>query len=150
MSIRDLGTRMPQTAAPDLTARAAAQQMEKQGIGCLVVVDGKKPIGVVTDRDLALYVLVGKHDAGLVRVREIAARRPATISDSASLADAARMLRKHGVRRLPVVDAKGELVGLVSADDLLRTLATEVGELAETLRRQLSAAPQAQPAASTS
>lgn len=146
MSIRDLGLRMPQTAEANVAARAAAQQMEKQGIGCLVVVEGRKPIGVVTDRDLALFVLVGKHDAGLVRVGEIASRRPVTLPDSASVRDAARALRSHGVRRLPVVDAKGELVGLVSSDDLLRVLATEVGDLAEVLRRQLSGAAQAEQA----
>ena len=146
MSLRDLGVRVPQTAEPDLTARSAAQQMEKQGVGCLVVVDGGKPIGVVTDRDLALYVLVGKRDPGLIRVGEIAARRPVTISDSASIGDAARTLRRHGVRRLPVVDEKGTLVGLVSGDDLLRALATEVGDLAEALRRQLSKATQAEQA----
>jgi len=47
-------------------------------------------------------------------------------------------MRKHGVRRLPVVDEQGELVGLVVLDDLLRRVATESGDLAETLRRQLS------------
>lgn len=146
MSIRDFVVRMPETVGPDVTVRAAAQQMEKQGIGCLVVVDGKKPIGVVTDRDLALYVLVGMRDPGLVRVREIAAHRPVTLADTASLRDAARTLRRHGVRRLPVVDEQGELVGLVSSDDLLRALATEVGDLAEVLRRQLSEARRAEQA----
>jgi CBS domain-containing protein len=139
MSIRSLGVRRPQTAEPALSLRAAAQQMKKQGVGCLVVVDGKKPIGVVTDRDLALYVLVGKRDAGLVRVGEVAARPVRTLPETASIADAARMMRSHGLRRLPIVDPNGELVGVISQDDLLRALATEAADLAEALRRQLSA-----------
>jgi CBS domain-containing protein len=143
MLIRDLAVRRPQTVDPGVTARAAAQQMAKEGIGCLVVVEGKRPIGIVTDRDLALYVLVGKHDAGLVRVREIAAGRSATLPQTATLAEAARLLRRTGLRRMPVVDDEGALVGLVSSDDLLRAVATEVGDLAEALRRQLAAAGQA-------
>jgi CBS domain-containing protein len=139
MSIRNLAIRRPQTAEATLSVRAAAQQMQKQGIGCLVVVEGKKPIGVVTDRDLALYVLVGKRDAGLVRVGDVAARPVRTIPETASIADAAQMMRSHGLRRLPIVDSNGELVGLLSQDDLLRALATEVADLAQALRRQLSA-----------
>jgi CBS domain-containing protein len=93
---------------------------------------------MVTDRDVALYVLVGKRDAGLVEVGEIAKGPPITVSITASLAEATRAMRRHGVRRLPVVDEQGELTGIVALDDLMRTVATEAGDLAEALRRQLS------------
>jgi CBS domain-containing protein len=138
MSIRNFAVRRPQTAEPSVSLRAAAQQMQKQGVGCLVVVEGKKPIGVVTDRDIALHVLVGRRDAGLVQVGEIASRPVRSIVDTASIADAASSMRRHGLRRLPVVDQKGELVGLLSQDDLLRAVATEVAELGEALRCQLA------------
>jgi CBS domain-containing protein len=82
---------------------------------------------------------VGKRDAGLVRVGEVAARPVRTLPETASIADAARMMRSHGLRRLPIVDPNGELVGVISQDDLLRALATEAADLAEALRRQLSA-----------
>jgi len=138
MAIRDLGLRTAQTIEPSATARAAAHRMEKDGIGCLVVVEGKRPVGMVTDRDLVLHVLVEKRDARLVQVGEIAKRSPVTVPATATLAEVTRVMRKHGVRRLPVVDEQGELVGLVALDDLLRRVATESGDLAETLRRQLS------------
>jgi CBS domain-containing protein len=138
MSIRNLAVRRAQTAERSLSLRAAAQQMQKQGVGCLVVVDGKRPIGVVTDRDIALHVLVGRRDAGLVHVGEIASRPVRTIRDTASIADAAQSMRRHGLRRLPVVDEQGELMGVLSHDDLLRAVATEVAELSEALRCQLS------------
>jgi CBS domain-containing protein len=112
--------------------------MEKDGIGCLVVVDGKRPLGMVTDRDLVLHVLVEKRDARLVQVGEIAKRSPVWVPDTASLAEVTRAMRTHGVRRVPVVDDEGELVGIVAFDDLLRRVATETGDLAEALRRQLS------------
>ncbi len=138
MAIQNLGLRTPQTIEPSETARTAAQRMEKNGIGCLVVVSGKKPVGIVTDRDLALHILAGKRDAGLVRIGEVAARSPVTVTEGASVAEVARTMRKHGVRRLPVVDEQGELVGVAVLDDLLRLVASEIGDLAEALRRQLS------------
>ncbi|HBZ69174.1 MAG TPA: CBS domain-containing protein [Deltaproteobacteria bacterium] len=138
MAIQDLGLRTPHTIEPLASARVAVERMEKDGIGCLVVVDGKRPVGVVTDRDLVLHVLVGKRDARLVRVGEIAKRSPVTVSATATLAEVTRAMRTHGVRRLPVVDEHGELVGLVALDDLLRRVATEIGDLAEALRHQFS------------
>lgn len=138
MSLQEAGLRRAQTIEPAATARAAAKRMEKEGIGCLVVVDGQRPVGIVTDRDIVLEVLAERRDAGLVQVGEIAARNPVTIPDTASVPDAIALLRRHGVRRLPAVDATGNLAGIVTQDDLLRLLATEIGELAEVLRRQLA------------
>ena len=100
---------------------------------------------MVTDRDLVLHVLVEKRDARLVQVGEIAKRSPVTVPATATLAEVTRVMRKHGVRRLPVVDEQGELVGLVALDDLLRRVATESGDLAETLRRQLESGAEAPP-----
>ncbi len=138
MAIRDLGLRIPQTIESSASAREAAHRMEKDGIGCLVVVEGKRPVGMVTDRDLVLHVLAGKLDARLVQVGNIAKRPPVAVAATATLAEVTRAMRTHGVRRLPVVDEHGELVGLVALDDLLRRVATETGDLAEALRRQLS------------
>ncbi|HME71512.1 MAG TPA: CBS domain-containing protein, partial [Myxococcota bacterium] len=98
MAIRDLGLRTAQTIEPSATARAAAHRMEKDGIGCLVVVEGKRPVGMVTDRDLVLHVLVEKRDARLVQVGEIAKRSPVTVPATATLAEVTRVMRKHGVR----------------------------------------------------
>ena len=149
MMIRELGLRIPQTIEPSASARAAAHRMEKDGIGCLVVVEGKRPVGMVTDRDLVLHVLVEKRDARAVEVREIAKRSPVWVPDTASLAEVTRSMRTHGIRRLPVVDDEGELVGLVALDDLLRRVATEIGDLAEALRRQLSGESGAEKASAT-
>jgi len=138
MAILDLDLRIAQTIECSASARAAAHRMEKDGIGCLVVVDGKRPVGMVTDRDLVLDILVGKRDARVVQVGEIAKRSPVTVPVTAPVAEVTRAMRTHGVRRVPVVDEQGELVGLVALDDLLRRVATETGDLAEALRRQLS------------
>ncbi|HVP29838.1 MAG TPA: CBS domain-containing protein [Myxococcota bacterium] len=138
MTLRELGLHEVQTTPPSATVREAAIRMKQEGIGCLIVVEGKRPVGLVTDRDLALSVIGGKRDARTMHVGEIAVLRPVTLPITASVQEATRALRRHALRRLPVVDERGDLVGLVTQDDLLRVIATEVGELAEALRRQLS------------
>ena len=87
--------------------------------------DGR-PNGIVTDRDIVLRTLCRRRDPGTVRVEEIASHPLATIDQQRSIAEAVRVIRHHSVRRLPVVDEKGVLVGMLAADDLL---ALAVGEL---------------------
>ena len=124
------------TAGREETARAAAERMDKEGVGCLVVVDGARPVGILTDRDLALGILCNRLDAGAVRVGEIASRSPVTIAQDAPLAEAACLIRRHGVRRLPVVNDAGELVGLIAADDLMQLAIGELSGLAVAVRAQ--------------
>ncbi|HYB13712.1 MAG TPA: CBS domain-containing protein [Myxococcota bacterium] len=130
--------RAPRTMAPHETIRAAAELMERESIGCVVLVEDDRPVGMLTDRDIALRILGAGLDPSVVRVGELGRRPPIVISGQASLGEAIRKMRLHGVRRLLVVDPAGKLVGLLSADDLLRLLSTEVAELAEALRKQLS------------
>jgi CBS domain-containing protein len=114
--------------------------MEKEGVGCLVVVEDQRPLGILTDRDLALRLLREKLDPGAVRVRELMHAPAVTIAEDEPLDVALRTLRAAAVRRLPVVDAEGKLAGIVTVDDLLRVVTTELGDLAEALRMQLAAA----------
>jgi len=143
MPIGAYARRTAHTVSPEETARAAAQRMEKEGIGCLVVVADQRPVGILTDRDLALRLLREKLDSGAVRVRELMRAPVVTVCADAALEVALRTLRTAAVRRLPVVDAEGKLIGIVAADDLLRLVTTELGDLAEALRVQLSAATRA-------
>lgn len=133
------------TASRDETARAAAQQMGHENVGCLVVTDNDRPVGMVTDRDIALHVLRGNLDAEKVRVAEVMEGPVVTVASDAPLAEALRRLRGARVRRLAVVDGEQKIVGLLAADDLLRLVATELGDLAEALRVQLSGEPKAKP-----
>jgi CBS domain-containing protein len=130
--------RTPHTVAAHETARAAAQLMERESIGCVVLVEEDRPVGLVTDRDIALRILGGRLDPSRVCVGELARWPPIFVSAKASLSEAVRVMRLHRVRRVLVVDLAGKLVGLLCADDVLRLLSTEVAELAEALRKQLS------------
>jgi CBS domain-containing protein len=142
MQARDLCTRKPQTIDPDASVREAAKRMEREKVGCLVVTEDGTPVGMLTDRDAALTVLVGRLDAGTTRVRDVMNRPVQIVDGGASLDLALSILRSSRMRRLPVVEG-GALIGLLAMDDVIRLLATEVGELAEALRRQLASATSA-------
>jgi CBS domain-containing protein len=118
------------------TAQTAAERMDKEGVGCVVVVQRGRPVGILTDRQLVLEILCNRLDARAVRAGEIAARPVVTIAQDAPLSEASQMIRRHAVRRLVVVDKKGRLVGVIAADDLLRLIVGELGGLARAVRSQ--------------
>jgi CBS domain-containing protein len=118
------------------TVRTAAQRMKAAGLGCLVVVADGRPMGIVTDRDLVIETLCNRLDPGSVRVDEIASHPLVTIEQERSVGEAVRMIRHHAVRRLPVVDDKGDLVGIVAADDLLSMAAAQLSGLSAAIRAQ--------------
>ena len=120
----------------DETVRAAAQRMKQEGVGSLPVVTDGRPVGIVTDRDLVLETLCNRLDPGSVRIDEIASRPLVTVEQDAPVREAIRLIRRHAVRRLPVVDDKGQLVGIVAADDLLSLAAAELSGLAVAVRTQ--------------
>ncbi|MEN8184393.1 MAG: CBS domain-containing protein [Myxococcota bacterium] len=136
MPIGDYCVKPAATIRGDETVRVAAQRMKNEGLGSLAVVADGRLIGIVTDRDLVLETLCNRLDPGSLRIDEIASRPLVTVEQNAPVRDAARMIRRHAVRRLPVVDDKGQLVGIVAADDLLSLAAAELGGLAVAVRSQ--------------
>ena len=140
MATKDYCLRKPVTIDPATSLLAAAQIMKRESVGCLVVTEYGRPVGLVTDRDIALEVLGRKRDSA-VSVREVMHQPVETIEAEASLERAVMRFRTQRLRRLPVVDAAGTVVGLLAIDDLLRLLATELGELSEVVRRQLESSP---------
>jgi CBS domain-containing protein len=116
------------TAEPTDTISSVARRMREHNVGAVIVVEGQKPVGIVTDRDLALALgAQGVVPEGAVaRVMTAPVR---TIPDGAGIFAATQCMRDAGVRRLPIVDAQGHLVGIVSLDDLLRLLGRELHNL---------------------
>jgi len=138
MAIADYCRKDVCTVAPAATLREAAERMAAAGTGCAVVVaaDGQ-PLGVLTDRDLALRILCDHLDPGGVRVEELRLPEPVMLRLDQPLVEAARCLRRHRFRRLPVVTDTGALAGIVAADDLLQVVAAELAGLAAAVARQL-------------
>jgi CBS domain-containing protein len=141
MPVADYCRRSPRTGLPGQTLRQAATQMKAQGVGCLVVVDDHgRPVGVVTDRDVALAVLRDGADPDTSVVESLLEGSIVSITSRASLAVAIRMMENNGLRRIPVVDAEsGALMGILTSDDVLQLIASELLAAAEVARRQFPA-----------
>jgi len=126
-------------ATRDATVVEAANLMRHQHVGDLIVVDqvhGQKiPIGVVTDRDIVVEVVAPGLDPKGIKLGDLLVGRLVTVAEDRSRADAVRLMAASGVRRMPVVDADGRLVGIITLDDLLPHFAAQLMELADLVGR---------------
>jgi signal-transduction protein with cAMP-binding, CBS, and nucleotidyltransferase domain len=134
MPVRDLIQRKVVTVEPEDTVMLAAQRMKDKMVGSLVVLDGDKPAGIITDRDIAIRVVGAGKDPTTTQVKEVMTRDPITIRDDASFFELTKMFRDAAVRRLIVVDKEGKLLGLISIDDVLELLTTEFANLITAIR----------------
>lgn len=127
------------TCEQHYSASDIARLMRKHHVGDLVVVkteDGqRRPLGMVTDRDLVMQVMAPGMDADVVTAADLM-NPVACAFASESVYDAVWHMRRQSCRRLPVVDAQGGLVGVLALDDILRFLAAELGELGRLSQRQ--------------
>ncbi len=123
-------TRLVTVAERAMPVNEAAQLMRAHHVGCLVVTDetaaGRVPAGIITDRDVVTAVVAKNVDPRALRVEDVMSAELVVVPDDASVIDLLRTMRTKGLRRLPVVDAKGLLVGLVTLDDLLGLIAEEL------------------------
>jgi CBS domain-containing protein len=130
MTIAKICVRNVDLAEPDETAWEAAVRMRQRAVGTLLVLNGwKRPIGIVTDRDIMERVVAENRDARTTLVSSIMTREPTTICEDEPIQSAIARMGRGGFRRLPVVDHEGALVGLVSMDDILMLLADEFSQL---------------------
>jgi CBS domain-containing protein len=116
-SIRDVMTARPKTLSSGASVLEAAQAMREQDIGDVVVVEGGRLFGVLTDRDIVVRALAEGRDPSRTTVGDICSKALVTISPDHSLGEAIRLMRERAVRRLPVEEA-GQVVGVVSLGDL--------------------------------
>jgi CBS domain-containing protein len=99
--------------------RDAAKLMHKRNVGSLLVVDGGKPIGIVTERDLVGVIATGV-EPGSVKVADAMTKNPIVVKSSEDLDAARELMLKHDVRHIPVVGDDGQLVGVVSLKDVIK------------------------------
>lgn len=113
----------------------AAQLMRTHHVGDLVVVEqrgaARLPVGIVTDRDIVVEVVAAGVNPDALKVGDIMGAEVATVREGEGLFEALRYMRDKGVRRMPVVDGAGVLVGILTMDDVLALLAEEMTELAK-------------------
>jgi CBS domain-containing protein len=120
---------------------AAAEVMRDRHIGYLVVVEPEvgegslKPVGVLTDRDIVVSVIARQTDPRTLRVGDVMTQQPVVAAETESLEKALETMRRIGVRRLPVVGSRGQLVGVLSLDDIIDALALDLGDVAASIRK---------------
>ena len=116
-TITEAMTANPTTVSSETTAQEAARTMKAEDVGSLPVVDGDELVGVVTDRDIAIR-LVAEGKGADTTVGEIASKDVVCIDPQQSLEEAARLMAQHQVRRLPVCEEDGKLVGILAQADV--------------------------------
>ena len=137
VSIGEYCTRSVRTASAQDTLRETAQRMSSAGVGSIVVTARDQVVGIVTDRDVALEVLVRQRDPDETRVGELLESKPAIVDhEDSPLRVAAGMMRRHGLRRLPVLDEKEHLVRIITSDRLLGLVGRELCGLTDVVDSQ--------------
>jgi CBS domain-containing protein len=136
-SIRDVMTSNLCTIDAGKPVAYAAKMLRDEDVGLAPIVEGDKLIGMLTDRDIAIRVVAEGRDPGQVTVKEVASKQVVTIDPQQDLDEALRIMAKHQVRRLPVVEEDGKLVGVVAQADVARNgNDAQTGKLVEEISKQ--------------
>src|SRR4051812_2422097 len=134
MNVGALCRRQVVTCSAEATLGEVAKLMRAQHVGSVVVCDdGRRPIGIVTDRDIVVEVLAANLDARTVKVSEAMSRNPVTALEEDDAGWALKVMRDCGIRRLPIVSPVGEIAGIVALDDLLSSAATSLVDVVQAI-----------------
>ncbi len=124
--------------APDASVLEAAKLMREHHVGSLIVAEEHAPVGIVTDRDLAIEVVAEDVLPSTLRVSDVMKRELISAGESEDVFSVLELMQHHGIRRMPVVDQYGIVAGIITLDDLLRVLAKEVGIMVRLITRERS------------
>ncbi len=131
-SVRDVMTANPASVSEKDSIRDVARIMAQQDTGVVPVVNGKKIIGLITDRDIVVRLVAAGKDLGTAKVTEAMSKGVRSVKEDAGVNDVLDLMTKADVRRIPVVNQNDELVGIVSMADIAKTNHDgKVGEVVE-------------------
>jgi CBS domain-containing protein len=120
----------------------AARLMRENHIGSLVIVDesdrGRVPVGMLTDRDIAIAVVAQALDPRTLTAGEVMSGELVTANEQDDMLDTLQRMRRRGVRRVPVLGANGTLAGIVTLDDLLELVAEQLGDVVKAIATEQS------------
>lgn len=128
--VRDVMTSAVKTARPDTSILDIVRKMNRFDIGSIVVVQGERPVGIITERDILREIVEPCLDPTAVRAREVMSTPLITIDKDVGVEEAARLMARRGVKRLPVVQG-GRLVGIVTTTDLVKSVPSLMNALEE-------------------
>ena len=134
--VHEVMTDRPRVVTPETTVSEAAQLMKNDDIGSLPILDGEQLAGMVTDRDIVIRAVAEGKDPRGMPVREVASRELVTVNADEELSRALQLMASQQVRRLPVVDDDGRLVGILAqADVAVEAKEKDVGEMVEEISK---------------
>jgi CBS domain-containing protein len=134
--VHEVMTDRPRAVTPETTVSEAAQLMKSEDIGSLPILDGEQLAGMVTDRDIVIRAIAEGKDPRGMPVREVASRELVKVHADEDLSSAFQLMASHQVRRLPVVDDEGRLVGILAqADVAVEAKEKAVGEMVEEISK---------------
>ena len=137
MTVGSICVRSVHVAAPNDSVRVAARRMRDADVGALIVVDDKQnPMGVVTDRDVALRCVAEDHDPDDTPVSSVMTGPMLCVSESTPIEEALRRMAGISARRLGVTDSKGQLAGILALDDVVELLVEEAETIGRLLQRR--------------
>ena len=150
MRIKEICSRVVVVAEPETDLREAARMMRDRHVGALIGIEKRngdtRPIGIVTDRDIVVAVVADPDvRPEALTLRDLMSGELALARDTDGVFEAVDKMQDSGARRLPVVDAEGRLVGVLSLDDVLRMLASELTAPALASQRSIAREARARP-----
>lgn len=142
MLVKDICTLDPASCGRDISILEAARLMRQHHTGTLVVVDDptgdRTPAGIITDRDIVIEVLAGELNPAETPVSRVMCAKLVIAGGAEDVNDAIERMRLHGVRRLPVTDHDGSLLGILTLDDVLNLHAERAAALAGIVSKEQS------------
>lgn len=133
LPVKEIMTTRVCKAEKDENVQEVAKKMVSFGVGSAVIVENNRPIGIVTEKDLIAKIVAKNLVPASVRVSEIMSSPLITIKPTTSVREAARIMMKKGIRRLPIVNSNGELMGIITDNDIL-DIALDLGEFASLVK----------------
>ncbi len=137
--IRDLMIGKVITVDSDHTVRHAAGIMNRCEVGCVIVLEKERVVGILTERDILKRIVAVAKDPEKTFVREVMSRPVIVVGPDAAIEDAVMLMFQHKIKKLPVVESrcgKGELVGLVTLTDIARVQTSLIRQLREHFERE--------------
>jgi len=131
--VRDVMAKNVKTVKTDDTVHAAVQKMNKFDIGSVIVTASGRPVGIITETNIMRRIVGPRMDPATVWAKDIMTGPLITIDPNADLAEAAKIMAKNNINRLPVMEGS-KLVGLLSSTDIVKANPTQLGILEELLR----------------
>jgi CBS domain-containing protein len=141
MEIQNLIRRSAVTLPANASLAEAARLMKEDDVGSVVITEGDRVVGIVTDRDIVVRLVAEGRNPATAAAEEAMTPTPLCLPARSDVEECLNRMEAHGVRRIPLLDARGKLVGVVSLDDVLLYLGVQVGSAAALIRKEVVAVP---------